>query len=123
MLFRSQLEALLGVFPGAPVLGVGGSCTAEDLVRFNRGEIQVLLGHPKSFGMGLNLQGACRTMIHFSPMYSADRYRQVIGRIHRRGQSQAVRRVSFFAPDTVEERIISALVRKEQDEAAFMLHL
>ena len=121
--FAFQLEALLGVFPGAPVLGVGGSCTAEDLVRFNRGEIQVLLGHPKSFGMGLNLQGACRTMIHFSPMYSADRYRQVIGRIHRRGQSQAVRRVSFFAPDTVEERIIGALVRKEQDEAAFMLHL
>lgn len=121
--YAFQLEALLGAFPGAPVLGVGGSCTAEDLAQFNRGEVPVLLGHPRSFGMGLNLQGACRTMIHYSPMYSGDRYRQVIGRIHRRGQTQVVRRVSFFAADTVEQQIIAALVRKEKDEAAFMLHL
>jgi SNF2 family DNA or RNA helicase len=73
--------------------------------------------------MGLNLQGACRTMIHYSPMYSADRYRQCIGRIHRRGQTQEVKRVSFYAPGTVEEGIIAALGRKERDEAAFMLHL
>jgi SNF2 family DNA or RNA helicase len=83
----------------------------------------VLLGHPKSFGMGLNLQGACRTMIHYSPMYSGDRYRQVIGRIHRRGQSHTVTRVSFYAPGTVEERTISALAKKEHDEAEFMLHV
>ena len=90
---------------------------------FNAGEIPVLLGHPKSFGMGLNLQGACRTMIHYSPIYSGDRYRQVIGLIHRRGQTQQVRRVSFFAPGTVEEKTMAALARKERDEAAFMLHL
>lgn len=121
--YQFQLDGLMAVFPGAPVLGVGGSCTAEDLVCFNRGEIPVLLGHPKSFGMGLNLQRACRTMIHYSPMYSADRYRQVIGRIYRRGQTQPVRRVSFFALGTVEEKIISALIRKEKDEASFMAHL
>jgi SNF2 family DNA or RNA helicase len=62
-------------------------------------------------------------MIHYSPMYSADRYRQCIGRIHRRGQTQEVKRVSFYAPGTVEEGIIAALGRKERDEAAFMLHL
>lgn len=121
--YAFQLQALKSVYSDAPVLGVGGNCSAKDLERFNSGEIPVLLGHPKSFGMGLNLQGACRTMLHYSPMYSADRYRQVIGRIHRRGQTQDVRRVSFFAPGTVEEKIISALERKELDEAAFMLHL
>lgn len=121
--YAFQLQALKSVYSDAPVLGVGGNCSAKDLERFNSGEIPVLLGHPKSFGMGLNLQGACRTMLHYSPMYSADRYRQVIGRIYRRGQTQDVRRVSFFAPGTVEEKIISALARKELDEAAFMLHL
>lgn len=118
-----QLQALQTVYSDAPVLGVGGNCSAKDIERFNLGGIPVLLGHPKSFGMGLNLQGACRTMIHYSPMYSGDRYRQVIGRIHRRGQTQEVRRVSFYAPGTVEENIILALERKERDEAAFMLHL
>jgi len=121
--YAFQLEALKSVYSDAPILGVGGNCSASDLERFNRGEIPVLLGHPKSFGMGLNLQGACRTMLHYSPMYSADRYRQVIGRIHRRGQTQEVRRVSFYAPGTVEEGIIAALARKERDEAEFMLHL
>lgn len=121
--YAFQLQALKSVYPDAPVLGVGGDCSAKDLERFNAGDIPVLLGHPKSFGMGLNLQGSCRTMLHYSPMYSADRYRQVIGRIHRRGQTQEVRRVSFFSPGTVEENIISALARKEKDEAAFMLHL
>jgi len=121
--YTFQLDGLRRVYPDAPVLGVGGNCSAEELAAFNRGEIPVLLGHPKSFGMGLNLQGACRTMIHYSPMYSGDRYRQVIGRIHRRGQTQQVRRVSFFAPDTVEEGIMAALARKEKDETAFMLHL
>lgn len=120
--YQFQLDALRCAYPDAPVLGVGGRCTAEDLVAFNAGDIPVLLGHPKSFGMGLNLQGACRTMIHYSPMYSADRYRQVIGRIHRRGQTQEVRRVSFYAPGTVEEKIIAALGDKERNEAAFMLH-
>jgi hypothetical protein len=121
--YAFQLDALKSVYPDAPVLGVGGDCSADDLIRFNAGEIPVLLGHPKSFGMGLNLQGACRTMIHYSPMYSADRYRQCIGRIHRRGQTQEVKRVSFYAPGTVEEGIIAALGRKERDEASFMLHL
>jgi superfamily II DNA or RNA helicase len=121
--YTFQLDVLREAFPDAPVLGVGGDCSAEHLVAFNTGEIPVLLGHPKSFGMGLNLQGACRTMIHYSPIYSGDRYRQVIGRIHRRGQTQQVRRVSFFAPGTVEEKTMAALARKERDEAAFMLHL
>ena len=121
--YTFQLSALKSAFPSAPVLGVGGDCSAEDLEAFNRGAVPVLLGHPKSFGMGLNLQGACRTMIHYSPIYSGDRYRQVIGRIHRRGQTCQVRRVSFFAPGTVEEKIMAALARKERDEAAFMLHL
>lgn len=121
--YAFQLDALKSVYPDAPVLGVGGSCTQKDIQQFNEGDIPVLLGHPKSFGMGLNLQGACRTMLHYSPMYSGDRYRQVIGRIHRRGQTQEVRRVSFYSPKTVEEDIINALKRKEQDEAAFMLHL
>lgn len=121
--YQFQLDALKSVYSEAPVLGVAGCCTTQDIAAFNAGDIPVLLGHPKSFGMGLNLQGACRMMLHYSPMYSGDRYRQVIGRIHRRGQSQEVRRVSFYSPGTVEESIIAALDRKEQDESAFMLHL
>lgn len=119
--FGFQLSELMARFPDAPVLGGGGTCTQRDIAAFNEGDIPVLIGHPRSFGMGLNLQGACRTMLHYSPIQSADRYRQVIGRIRRRGQqADVVRRVSFVAGGTGEESTLRALLRKGADEQLLM---
>lgn len=121
--FGFQLDWLMLAWPDAPVLGGKGRATNKDIEAFNRGEVPVLIGHPKSMGMGLNLQGSCCTLIHLSPLYSADLYKQTVGRIHRRGQTQPCTRISFFAPDTVEARIISALARKAADEKDFMAAL
>lgn len=115
-----QLDELVQQWPDAPVLGGKGRATAKDLEAFNRGGVPVLIGHPKSMGMGLNLQGACHTLIHLSPLYSADMYKQTVGRIHRRGQTQPCTRISLYSPDTVEDRILSSLVRKAADEKNFM---
>jgi len=119
--FGFQLQELMRRFPTAPVLGGGRNCTHQDIAAFNAGDIPVLIGHPRSFGMGLNLQGACRTMLHYSPIQSADRYRQVIGRIRRRGQkADVVRRVSFVSDATEELTTLKALLKKETDERALM---
>ena len=118
-----QLDWLCQTWPDAPVLGGKGRATNKDIEAFNRGEVPVLIGHPKSMGMGLNLQSACSTLIHFSPLYSADLYKQTIGRIHRRGQTQPCTRISLYAPDTVEDRIIMSLGRKASDEKTFMSKL
>ena len=118
--FGFQLDLLMAEWPDAPVLGGKGRATTKDIDAFNAGRVPVLIGHPKSMGFGLNLQGACKTLIHMSPLYSADLYKQTVGRIHRRGQLLGCSRFSFFAPDTVEERIISGLSRKAVDEKDFM---
>lgn len=117
---RDQLEA---AYPDAPILGGVGTATPEDIEAFNAGEIPILIGHPKSMSMGLNLQGACRLMIHLSPMWSADLYAQSIGRIHRRGQTKPCKRVLFYAPGTVDDRIAQAIKQKEFNEATFMAAL
>lgn len=118
-----QLDLLIEAWPDAPVLGGKGRATNKDIEAFNRGEVPVLIGHPKSMGMGLNLQSACRTLVHLSPLYSADLYKQTIGRIHRRGQTKPCTRISFYSPDTVEDRIILSLGRKAADEKDFMAAL
>lgn len=118
-----QLDLLIEAWPDAPVLGGKGRATNKDIEAFNRGEVSVLIGHPKSMGMGLNLQAACRTLVHLSPLYSADLYKQTIGRIHRRGQTKPCTRISFYSPDTVEDRIILSLGRKAADEKDFMAAL
>lgn len=118
-----QLDELMAAWPDAPVLGGKGRATNKDIEAFNRGEVPVLIGHPKSMGFGLNLQSACNTLIHLSPLYSADLYKQTVGRIHRRGQSKPCTRISFYSPDTVEDRIIFSLGRKAVDEKEFMTAL
>lgn len=117
---RLMLES---AYPNAPVLGGAGKATNADIEAFNRGTVPVLIGHPRSMSMGLNLQGACRTMIHMSPLWSADLYKQSIGRIHRRGQSQVCRRVLFYSPGTVDDRIASVIKQKGFHEATFMAQL
>jgi hypothetical protein len=121
--YSFQLDQLMTLYPSAPVLGGKGRATSKDIQRFNAGEVPVLIGHPKSMSMGLNLQAACNTIIHLSPIYSADLTRQAVGRIHRRGQTQECRRVVFFSPGTVEDRIITNLAMKNSNEQAFMAHM
>jgi superfamily II DNA or RNA helicase len=118
--YEFERVSLMAAFPNAPVLGGAGTATAQDITDFNAGLISVLIGHPKSMSMGLNLQGSCRLMIHMSPMWSADLYVQSIGRIHRRGQTQPCQRVLFYTPGTVDERVAQAIKNKALNEAAFM---
>lgn len=121
--YEFERTALISMFPHAPVLGGAGTATPKDITDFNLGKVPVLIGHPKSMSMGLNLQGACSLMLHMSPMWSADLYAQSIGRIHRRGQTKPCRRVLFYTPGTVDERIATAIRQKEFNEAAFMTTL
>jgi hypothetical protein len=77
--------------------------------RWNRGEVPLLLIHPRSAGHGLNLQhGGCR-MVFLSLPWSLEEYEQTIGRLHRSGQRQDVWVYVLLANQTIDERIWSAL--------------
>jgi SNF2 family DNA or RNA helicase len=77
--------------------------------RWNRGEVELLLVHPKSAGHGLNLQhGGCH-MVFLSLPWSLELYEQTVGRLHRSGQTRDVWVYVMLTDKTIDERIWAAL--------------
>lgn len=91
--------------------------------RWNEGKLPAMLIHPKSGGHGLNLQAGGHTMVALGPCWSADDWRQVIGRLHRRGQEKDVTRITLCGEDTIDLDILDRLDGKKANEGLLMDHL
>lgn len=77
--------------------------------RWNKGDVELLLIHPKSAGHGLNLQhGGCR-MVFLSLPWSLELFEQTVGRLHRSGQQHDVWVYVMLTNKTVDEKIWAAL--------------
>jgi SNF2 family DNA or RNA helicase len=86
--------------------------TVDAIDSWNRGEVELLLLHPKSAGHGLNLQhGGCKCVFLSLP-WSLELYEQAIGRLHRSGQAHAVWVYIMLTNKTVDEKIWAALHSK-----------
>ena len=77
--------------------------------RWNRGEIELLLAHPKSAQFGLNLQHGGNKVVFVSLPWSLTDYEQAVGRIHRQGQKHEVYVYVLITNKTIDERIWAAL--------------
>ena len=62
--------------------------TAEDMRKWNAGEIPVAVIHPASAGHGLNLQAGGSTLIWFGLTWSLELYQQMNARLWRQGQKE-----------------------------------
>ena len=87
--FKSSLASLQKRFPHAVVL----DNKPETIAKWQKGEIKLLLAHPQSSGMGINLQ--CNTaevahIIWYDLPWSSENYIQANARIHRQGQTKPV---------------------------------
>ncbi len=77
--------------------------------RWNAGQVELLLVHPKSAGHGLNLQpGGCR-MVFVSLPWSLELFEQPVGRLHRSGQRHDVWVYVLMTEKSVDEKIWAAL--------------
>lgn len=105
--FREELAELRRRYPHALTMD------DPDVVnRWNRGEVELLLLHPKSAGHGLNLQfGGCH-MVFLTLPWSLEEYEQTVGRLHRSGQTRPVWVYVLLTNNTVDERIWSGLHAK-----------
>ena len=102
--FKAELAELKRRYPHAQTLD-------DDNVieRWNKGEVELLLVHPKSAGHGLNLQyGGCK-VVFLSLPWSLELYEQTIGRLHRSGQAHPVWVYLMITDKTVDEKIWRAL--------------
>lgn len=94
--------------------------TAEDIKKWNNGEIEILLVHPASAGHGLNLQAGGHIIIWFGLNYSLELYMQANARLDRQGQKETVIIHHLVAKDTIDEDVIKALENKEVGQEALL---
>lgn len=80
--------------------------------RYQAGEYQTLLLHPRTGAHGLTLTRG-DTTIFASPFYEADLLQQAIKRIHRGGQTKVTRSIFVCAKGTVEELVYDRVNEKE----------
>lgn len=107
--FKSDLKRLKKAFPKAVVM----DDDPNTQVRWNNGEISMLLTHPASSGHGLNLQHGSNILIWFGLTWSLELYLQLIGRLYRQGQDwDHVIVHLIMCKGTVESRVINVLTDK-----------
>jgi len=104
--FKAELAELQRRYPKAKT--IDGNVEA-----WNRGEIPLLLLHPKSAGHGLNLQHGGNHIVFLSLPWSLELYEQTVGRLHRGGQTRDVWCYIIMTNKTVDERIWANLHDKK----------
>jgi len=102
--YKEELAELKRRFPHAQTLD-----DDRAIERWNAGQVELLLVHPKSAGHGLNLQHGGHHIVFLSLPWSLELYEQTIGRLHRSGQKNAVWCYIMLTHKTVDEKIWGAL--------------
>ncbi|HCO18985.1 MAG TPA: DEAD/DEAH box helicase [Tissierellales bacterium] len=116
--YKHDLDRILEKIPKARKLE-----TAEDIKDWNEGKIPVMLAHPASTGHGLNLQDGGSIIIWFGLTWSLELYQQANARLHRQGQTEAVRIYHIIAEDTVDERVLKVLQGKNMRQEELLQEL
>lgn len=114
--FKSDLERLKAKFPDAVVLDTD----PETIVKWNRGEIQMLLAHPASAGHGINCQHGGALAVWFGLNWSLELYQQFNARLHRQGQTRPVRIVHLVADGCLDERVMRVLADKDATQSTLI---
>ncbi len=106
--YKHDLERIKECFPIAEEL------TSDNIDRWNRGEIKLLLTHPSSSAYGLNLQDGGSTVVWFGLTWNLELYQQANARLYRQGQKNKVIIHHLICEDTVEERVLESLENKRE---------
>lgn len=92
----------------------------DRMAAWNRGEIPMIVAHPKSIGHGLNMQDGGNLICWFSLSYSRGLYDQFNARLARQGQEKETQIFRLICPTTVDDAVVNALESKDKDQKAFM---
>jgi SNF2 family DNA or RNA helicase len=104
--FKHSLNRLRLQFPQAVVLD------DDNIAAWRRGEIRMLLAHPQSGGIGLNLQcnvGETAQTVWFDLPWSSENYIQANARIYRQGQEKPVIIHHLVLSNSIDEHVVDVL--------------
>jgi len=104
--FKHSLQRIRLQFPEAVVLD------DDNIAAWRRGEIRMLLAHPQSGGIGINLQcnvGETAQTVWYDLPWSSENYIQANARIYRQGQEKPVIIHHLIMANSIDEQIIKVL--------------
>ena len=114
--FRSELDRIREKYPFA----VHISDSPNTVNRWNRGQIKMLLAHPKSAGHGLNLQQGGCTVVWFGLNWSLELYQQFNARLYRQGQEKPVVIYHLVVTDSIDETVMESLKHKNATQRSLL---
>lgn len=97
--------------------------SSEDIANWNEGKIPMLLCHPASAGMGLNLQQGGHILVWFGLPWSLELLQQAEARLHRQGQEESVIVHRIICEDTLDEKVLAVLTRKDATQRSLLTAL
>ena len=115
--FKHSLQRILDRFPEAVVL------SDAEIPRWRSGEIRLLLCHPQSGGIGLNLQcntGELAQCVWYDLPYSSENYIQANARVYRQGQTKPVIIHHLTMENSIDDQVIKVLEGKCSVQEALM---
>ena len=116
--YKSDLQRLKKAFPFATVM----DDDPDTQVRWNDGDIPMLLTHPMSSAHGLNLQRGSNVICWFGLNWSLELYLQLNGRLYRQGQTKKTVVIHHIvARNTVDERVLNVLARKNATQKDLLM--
>ena len=115
--FKHSLKRLQKSFPQGVVLD------DDNIEAWRRGQIRMLLAHPQSGGIGLNLQcnaGETAQTVWFDLPWSSENYIQANARIYRQGQEKPVIIHHLTVSNSVDNQVVKVLEGKMNLQDALM---
>lgn len=125
--FNHELDAINTFFKKPFPVVKGGITPSESkaiLVKWNKGEVNVLLVQVNARSHGLNLQFGGHTLCWFSPTYDLEIYDQLNARLYGRiGQTEQVTIHHLITKGTMDKVIFQSLVNKADVQKAILTAL
>lgn len=115
--YKTALQKLKEAFPDAQELG------PNNMEDWRNGKIKILLAHPQSGGIGLNLQcnaGDLAQCVWYDMPWSSENYIQANARVYRQGQTKPVIIHHLVAKKTIDEQVVKVLEGKIDAQDAIL---
>jgi SNF2 family DNA or RNA helicase len=115
--YKTALQKLKEAFPDAQELG------PNNMEDWRNGKIKILLAHPQSGGIGLNLQcnaGDLAQCVWYDMPWSSENYIQANARVYRQGQTKPVIIHHLIAKKTIDEQVVKVLEGKIDAQDAIL---
>ena len=115
--YKTALAKLKEAFPYAEEL------TDSNIERWREGKVRMMLAHPQSGGIGLNLQcntGDVAQVVWYDLPWSSENYIQANARVYRQGQTKPVLLHHLIAAHTIDGQVVDVLEGKVTAQEALL---